>query len=277
MGNGPPPAVGQIAFESSQGIEVMNTDGSGRRVLIGGAVAQPAWSPDGARLAFSRTSDGWQTSALYTARADGSDERKITDGTHGDATPAWSPDGSRMAFTRNAQLVVMNADGSGLTELPWGGLRPAWSPDGTKLVFGLLVDSRCAPFGQPCKLPWLAIGNADGTGSASIVAGRLTRDPAWSPSASELAFQRGADIWLADADGSAARALTATVPPQEDRDPAWSPDGAEIGFARDGDLYVIDRDGSGLRRLTATADLEGHPGWRPVPPAASRIQSRDAP
>src|SRR6187431_248232 len=57
-------------------------------------------------------------------------------------TPAWSPDGRKLAFVSrrdgNAEVYVMNADGSGLrnvTGTPSDDLDPAWSPDGRAIAF----------------------------------------------------------------------------------------------------------------------------------------------
>src|SRR5205814_1805377 len=67
-----------MAFPSERGIAVMGEDGSERIVLIDDpTVAEPALSPDGTRLAFTRTPD-WRTCEIYAARADGSDAVKIT-------------------------------------------------------------------------------------------------------------------------------------------------------------------------------------------------------
>ena len=73
--------------------------------------------------------------------------------------PAWSPDGSKIVFVRvGNKLWLMNADGSGVTQLTDGRSRlssPAWSPDGSKIVF--VVD----------RGPRLLM-NADGTGLTQL-------------------------------------------------------------------------------------------------------------
>jgi hypothetical protein len=88
------------------GIYALNPDGTNIRLVVsanGMGIRGPAWSPDGSRIAFSRGTYG--AHFIYTARPDGSDERRVTypDSTPGlftDLKPAWSPDGSWIAFTR---------------------------------------------------------------------------------------------------------------------------------------------------------------------------------
>ena len=71
-------------------------------------------------------------------------QTSITSGDADNYLPSWSPDGKRIAYTSRPssgvlQIYVMNADGTGQTDLTngatasdWG---PAWSPDGTKIAF----------------------------------------------------------------------------------------------------------------------------------------------
>jgi TolB protein len=77
----------------------------------------PAWSPDGKRLVFRKSSD------LTIANRDGSGERRIARG--GGSLiydrPSWSRDGRWIAFTRGASggesLFIVRPDGTGLRRL----------------------------------------------------------------------------------------------------------------------------------------------------------------
>lgn len=107
-------------FEESYLIDVARSDGSEVSTLAPGS--DPVWSPDGERIAFSR-SDG-----LYVMSADGSGITKLADAGRELIRVSWSPDGQRIAFselllTRDAfygPLFVVNADGSGLRRFTSG-------------------------------------------------------------------------------------------------------------------------------------------------------------
>ncbi len=81
----------------------------------------PASLPDG-RIVYARSlagTDGNGPTALYTARPDGSEERRITFGDARDRVPAVLPDG-RIVFRRHSldggagRLFAINPDGTGL-------------------------------------------------------------------------------------------------------------------------------------------------------------------
>jgi len=117
---------------------VVNVDGSNLVQLTDaqGVSEAPAWSTDGAEIAFQSDRLGWPTMPDYTPpgysddrfgewdiwimNADGSDHRNITNNPREDESwPAWSSDG-RILFTRYGCLMTMNADGNELTQITQG-------------------------------------------------------------------------------------------------------------------------------------------------------------
>jgi TolB protein len=112
--------------------------GTGTTLL--GAGTDPAWSPDGKRIAFARLEDGH--GHLFVANADGTGAQRITDGSADDMEPAWSPDGSCIVFSSahgtdqitQSNLFALRPDGSGLVQLTEGDHvagRPTWARDGS--------------------------------------------------------------------------------------------------------------------------------------------------
>jgi hypothetical protein len=144
----------RIAFGNAGDIWVMNADGSGTRSLTASNEvydANPAWSPDGSKIAFDRQIQATQSPELsgtidvWVMNADGSGQRRLTatGRAHG---PTWSPDGSRIAFVDdNRDIYALNTDGSGLTKLTneasgvsiYG---PDWSPDGSRIAFACVSE-----------------------------------------------------------------------------------------------------------------------------------------
>jgi Tol biopolymer transport system component len=88
----------------AEGIYVVKADGSEQR-LVAARAGNPAWSPDGLKIAFHRTVDPAEyfnerpcTVRMWIVDADGSDERRLEPRAEGcEIPPRWSPDGTRLA------------------------------------------------------------------------------------------------------------------------------------------------------------------------------------
>jgi Tol biopolymer transport system component len=175
----------------------------------------------------------------------------------------------KIAFTSdrsgNDEIYVMNADGSGQTNLtnnPADDGRPAWSPDGTKIVFQSNRDGNNEIY----------VMNADGSGQTNLTNNPADdADPSWSPDGSKILFASNRDgngeIYVMNADGSGQQDLTNN--PAGDGSAVWSPDGTKIAFdsTRGGsyfDVWVMDSNGSNPLDLTNTpSGSDVRPDWSP--------------
>lgn len=122
--------------KGSTALFIVLADGSeGPEQLTSFPSAQPAWSPDGERIAFAGRFDGnWD---VWTVRPDGNGLARLTSDPGVDRHPAWSSDGSRIVFERGTEIAVMNRDGTGARTLTdWAGSdqMPAWGP-GEQILF----------------------------------------------------------------------------------------------------------------------------------------------
>jgi hypothetical protein len=144
------------------------------------ADVDPAWRPDGTRIAFTRGS------VLRLINPDGTGLTEVA-GAGSAANPDWSPDGSAIAYTcqvdaDNQDICVINADGTGLIRLTSDSardVRPAWSPDGTRIAF---VTTRYAESQE------LALMNPDGSGVTRLSPGTGAVQPAWSPDGTKIVY-----------------------------------------------------------------------------------------
>jgi hypothetical protein len=112
--------TGQIAFTQSDDIYVINADGSDLANLTNSAEDDyhPAWSPDGSRIAFWRSTDPWVWE-IYVMRADGGWLVNLFSSAPSPSDLAWSPVGARIA-TRCVQgflLCIVDSNGSWVVSL----------------------------------------------------------------------------------------------------------------------------------------------------------------
>jgi Tol biopolymer transport system component len=135
-------------------ILLMNSDGTDITDLTGqrnGCEAQPAFTPDGQRIAFERYDDITNVDAIWSMDLTGADRHLITTGTDNGVTdPNVSPDGRTVSFIDYNGLDFGQAlystaiDGSNLFQLtPFSfdvGIKHDWAPDGRHLVFTIHAD-----------------------------------------------------------------------------------------------------------------------------------------
>jgi WD40 repeat protein len=185
-----------------------------------------------------------------------------------------------IAFVRTSQpnilrrtwtLVIADTTGRNehvLTDTLWDLFNGAdFAPDGAKLVFAGSANSRFQDSAlMAARPPGLWLINRDGTGLTRIYTGTAIF-PRWSPDGKQIVFTNRGN-WIVNADGSDARALPNTQPP--DIQPAISPDGKLVAFNRLAEpsttsaaLYVMGIDGSNVRLLAPPTSFYQTPSWSP--------------
>jgi Tol biopolymer transport system component len=104
------------------------------------ADANPAWSPDGAKIAFVSNRTG--NLEIFVADIAGNNPTNVTKNPATDYAPAWSPDSKRLAFATNrdgnAEVYTMTAAGANPTNRSRDlgkDEEPVWSPDGKQIAF----------------------------------------------------------------------------------------------------------------------------------------------
>jgi hypothetical protein len=130
-----------VTRESGMGqkLIVMNANGS-NQVEIVNLGRDPSWSPDGTRIAFIRWEGGGLQ--IWTVSPDGSNQKMLTQGDHDHMYPTWSPDGHQIAFEYDhAHVAVMDAGGGPPRIIAdKRSYNLSWSPDSKKLVIAPLGE-----------------------------------------------------------------------------------------------------------------------------------------
>jgi TolB protein len=205
------------------------------RSLINNAY-QPAWSPDGRRLAFVSNSCDSCGNNVYVVDMDTGSLRQLTDVFRSISLDlTWSPDGSQLALVGALDHTLEDPGGIYILDVDSGDFSrihadtaneqtPTWSPDGTQLAF--------IATGSVLGYPHLYLVNADGSNLRSLR--NDTRNSglmqAWS--GNRLVYgvwQDGLHLVTLEGEQIVDEQLLASG-----MMPVWSPDGGRIAFASSG-------------------------------------------
>jgi TolB protein len=251
--------------DNAKQLHLMWCDGTGGATIRGGGslVLNPAWSPDGGRIAlvsyYRNNPDLYIFDrASYRLRLV-SAERGIN------TSPAFHPRGGAIGLTLsidgNPEIYLLDLSGGGRTRLTrsWAtDTSPSFSPDGKAMAF---CSSRAGN-------PNIFLMNLSTQAVTRLTyEGKYNSEPAFSPRGDLIAFScLGRDgryrIAVVKPDGSGFRVLKGTG--RGDESPAFSPDGRLIAFAAsDGAIYVTDLMGEAVLQVTSPGGYS-EPAWSPV-------------
>ena len=248
---------GEVAYSCGGAFCLMRPDGTGKRMLSAPAPQwDPAWSPDGRRLAFRGyfgPAEGDYT--LYVVDANGCHLTKLHAAMNG-ISPSWSPTGRQIAFDIGG-IDVINADGTAFRRLirdtsRYAADTPAWSAS-NRIAF---VRTRMGT-----SLGEIYTMNADGSGVAALTHGAPGfGEPSWSPDGKLIAFvaypRSSPVIEVANADGTGVHRVSSRS--WTSYGPAWTPGGKVVFLVESGagiNAYIVNPDGTGMRMLYHLADV----------------------
>ncbi len=223
-------------LEGREQLFIANVDGSNEQKLLaplGVDIEDPAWSPDGTRIAYVRVAGS--SKAMHVMNIDGSGDRIVTPSNQSPIHPAWTSDSSSILYCtdddlhppqkNSAEIYRLDVTSLKITTLISGGVNtyPVPSPDGMRVAFRKMLGTNSEVF----------VANIDGTGIRNLTNHPAFDGwPAWSPDGKRIAFASNRNsayqIFVMHADGSNIKLVANT----EGRAtaPQWSKDGRSIYF-----------------------------------------------
>lgn len=248
--------------------------------VFGNDIESIAWSPDGTRIAFSRSPNYGAHDGVFEVASDGTTLAPLplaADGYH----PSWSPDGGKLVYATYSQLLyTVNSGGSGTQQMPGveHAVEPTWSPDGLQIAYGQVT--------YVSSFLDLQIVAAPGSGASPVTVPipypeEPTQwiDAVWSPDGGRTTyrstFENGSYGYI-HAVGRFGGASTPLPKVQgvnmgQGSAPTWSPDGHRLAFegyspeTGHDEIYVGNADGSGSVGSITLGTRDREPSWRPDP------------
>jgi len=259
--------VAQVDRKDVYRLVVADADGANAAVIAESAepIMSPAWSPDGARMAYVSFESG--NSAIYIQELATGKRQAVSSGPGINGAPAWSPDGRELAMTLSRQdgnldIYVMDLASRKvrrLTQNPAIDTEAAWAPDGRSLFF---TSDRA---GGP---QIYEVGAQGGTPRRVTFEGSYNARPRVSPDGGMLAVvhsDRGSfRIAAVDIDRGTIRVLSDG---RQDESPSFAANGGMIIYAtRDAGravLSAVSADGRVQQRIASTEGDVREPVWSP--------------
>lgn len=243
------PGTGQ-----TRGIYRMNPDGTGRTEVIPDASA-PSVDRARAQIAFVRAG------AVWIAKADGSDQRQVTERGINTSDVSLSPDGDYIAYSHgpDSRIAVHRLGDSdrcsGFSDSEGGPLRgvaPKWAPDGVHLAYTLTGDVR-----------GVGTAHCKGTDRRVLIVG-TSGYVDWSDDGKRVSYDAGSSMaWVDVQTPGVGHPVPNTFAIAGGA--SWSPDGQQLvithtAFENRG-IWTVRLDGSEAVKITEIADHSGRPDW----------------
>lgn len=264
----------RIAYVEKQGkkysLRVADADGFNAQPVVEYTepIISPAWSPDGARLAYVSFENKKPVVYVQTlatrARVAAANFRGSN------SAPAWSPDGKKLAVVLSlmggSQIFLVNADGSGLQRLSQSAgidTEPSFSPDGQSIIF---TSDRG---GSPQIYRMAVTGRASGTAERLTFEGSYNVSPHYSPDGKSFVFiHRNGDRFNVATQDLMTRQVQLLTNSQFDESPSFAPNGKIILYATEvrgrGILSAVSNDGKTRQQLSTQAGDIREPAWGPL-------------
>jgi TolB protein len=250
-------------------------------VDVSGSLQNPAWSPTGTQLLFTRFRKGYNAEPadlFITGLENWSVRLLVSDGSGNVNLPgsSWHAATGKIVFSSSREphdeIYITSGNSSPGEEAmitsrdDMVAYEPSLSPDGQWVVF------------ESHELDMEGNGvitkyKADGTAGYEALTSSAedSRQPNWSPAGELIVYQKFSggqwDVWVMDTNGGNKRRVTSGD--GDKTDASFSPDGKRIVYSSDeggsefANLFIIPVSGGNPIRVTDYDGYDGAPSWSP--------------